>query len=86
MSKFEKNFLEQMLKMIKIFILAAYSADENTEQGDSVFDFIELVKQSSQPKEVVQNENPVSNKYLKLFHRQNKMKSKVMTIELQRNR
>lgn len=47
MSKFEKNFLEQMLKMIKIFILAAYAADENAEHGDSVFDVIELVKQAS---------------------------------------
>jgi hypothetical protein len=27
MTKFEKHFLEQMLKMIKIFILAAFAVD-----------------------------------------------------------
>ena len=32
MSKFEKNFIEQMLKLIRIFVLAAYAIDEG--EGD----------------------------------------------------
>ncbi len=37
-SKFEKNFLEQMLKLIKVFVLAAYSIDDTDE--NLVFDVI----------------------------------------------
>ncbi len=40
LSKFEKNFLEQMLKLIKIFVLAAFSVDEVEGNEDSVFDVI----------------------------------------------
>ena len=36
-----------MLKLIRIFVLAAYSLDE-VEGGSSVFDVIELVKAKSQ--------------------------------------
>lgn len=44
-TKFEKNFLEQMLKLIKIFVLAAFSIDE--VEGDSVFEVMQLVKKAS---------------------------------------
>lgn len=50
MSKFEKNFLEQMLKMIKVFVMAAYAVGEEGKTDQSVFDVIELVKQASNPK------------------------------------
>ncbi|CDW89068.1 ubiquitin carboxyl-terminal hydrolase family protein [Stylonychia lemnae] len=43
LSKFEKSFLEYMLKLIRIFILSAFSANDA-----SVFDIINLVKKSSQ--------------------------------------
>ena len=42
LSKFEKNFLEFMLKLIRIFILAAFSAN-NTD----LVDVLSLVKRSS---------------------------------------
>lgn len=36
-TKFEKNFLEQMLKLIKIFLLAALSIDDDE---DTVFEVL----------------------------------------------
>ena len=42
LSKFEKNFLEYMLKLIRIFILSAFSANDQ-----SVFEVFTLVKKSS---------------------------------------
>ena len=55
MSKFEKNLIEQMLKLIRIFVLAAYSVDDI--EGSSVYDVLELVKKASSateaPKEPV---------------------------------
>ena len=47
MTKFEKNFLEQMLKMIRIFVLAAYSINED----ETVFEVLELVRNKSSVKE-----------------------------------
>lgn len=48
LGKFEKNFLEFMLKLIKIFILAAFAVDDVGEgAADSVFDVIQLVKTAS---------------------------------------
>ena len=41
LSRFEKNFLEQMLKLIRIFVLAAYSVqDSDGADESSVFDVI----------------------------------------------
>jgi hypothetical protein len=42
-SKFEKNFIEQMIKLIRIFVLAAY-ADEDQEQ---IYNVLEMVKSNS---------------------------------------
>ena len=36
-TQFEKNFLEQMLKLIRIFVLAAYSIDDD---DNSVFEVL----------------------------------------------
>lgn len=50
LGKFEKSFLEYMLKLIKIFILAAFSVDEvggGDLTADSVFDVIQMVKTAS---------------------------------------
>ena len=54
LSKFEKNFLEQMLKLIRIFVLAAYSIDD--AEGTSVFDVLELVKKGSSIAEAKEEE------------------------------
>jgi|LauGreDrversion4_2_1035121.scaffolds.fasta_scaffold47963_5 hypothetical protein len=43
-TKFEKNFLEQMLKLIKIFILAALSIDDDE---NTVFEVLQMVKSKS---------------------------------------
>lgn len=43
-TKFEKNFLEQMLKLIKIFLLAALSVDDDE---DTVFEVLQMVKSKS---------------------------------------
>lgn len=42
LTKFEKNFLEYMLKMIRIFILSAFAANDQ-----SLFEVLNLVKKSS---------------------------------------
>ncbi len=47
-TKFEKNFLEQMLKLIRVFVMAAYSIDEDDQ---TVFEVMELVKNKSSTKE-----------------------------------
>ena len=53
LSKFEKSFLEQMLKLIKMFVLAAFSVDEEEGGvGDQVFEAIQLVKTASANQEV----------------------------------
>jgi hypothetical protein len=44
-SKFEKNLIETMLKLIRIFVLAAYSVDDL--DGSNVYDVLELVKKAS---------------------------------------
>jgi hypothetical protein len=46
-TKFEKNFLEQMLKLIKIFVLAAYSVDDH---DNTVLEVLSLVKSKSSNK------------------------------------
>jgi len=53
LSKFEKNFLDQMLKLIRTFVIAAYSINEQDES--EVLDVIELVRsRSSNQPEVVE--------------------------------
>ena len=47
-TQFEKNFLEQMLKLIRIFVLAAYSIDDD---DNSVFEVLYMVKNKSVPKD-----------------------------------
>ena len=47
-TSFEKNFLEQMLKLIRIFVLAAYSVDD---EDDTVFEVLKMVKSKSSTKE-----------------------------------
>jgi len=42
LSKFEKNFLEYMLKLIRIFVLSAFSANDQ-----SFYEVLNLVKKSS---------------------------------------
>ena len=43
-TKFEKNFLEQMLKLIRIFVLAAYSIDDD---DNTIFEVLQMVKSKS---------------------------------------
>ena len=62
-SKFEKNFLEQMLKLIRIFVLATYSMDD---QDDTVFEVLKMVKSKSSNREepAKKDENEAdTNKY-----------------------
>lgn len=48
MNKFEKNFIEQMLRLIKIFIIAAYSSGDDEQEVISV---LELVRTRSKQDE-----------------------------------
>ena len=44
MNKFEKNFIEQMLRLIKIFVIAAFSSGEEDEE---VIEVLEMVRTKS---------------------------------------
>jgi hypothetical protein len=54
MTKFEKNFIEQMLKLIRIFIIAAFSS---TDDSNSVIDVLEMVRSKSTGGQEEQPEN-----------------------------
>lgn len=48
MNKFEKNFIEQMLRLIKIFIISAYSSSDDDQD---VMQVLELVRSKSKTEE-----------------------------------
>lgn len=48
MNKFEKNFIEQMLRLIKIFIISAYSSGDDEQE---VMQVLELVRSKSKQDE-----------------------------------
>ena len=48
MNKFEKNFIEQMLRLIKIFIISAFSSGDDEQE---VMQVLELVRTKSKPEE-----------------------------------
>jgi hypothetical protein len=52
MSKFEKNFIEQMLRLIKIFVISAFSSGDDDE---GVMEVLEMVRTKSK-----QDENTTS--------------------------
>jgi hypothetical protein len=44
MNKFEKNFIEQMLRLIKVFVIAAFSSGDDEE---GIIEVLELVRNKS---------------------------------------